>query len=179
MELSAISRNPLGAPASLLSTLRSYHHLQVDKHFHRREKTSAIPASLEPSMSIPQSICVGIELEFMVALQIPNSDAMTGETRWTCPTTPEAFLGLVMGDYKDIEPSCIHKVAGSPSRVASHLRHPALPKSLALQFFRSQIIAETFELGITSLLADQCLRLIFGSLFRSVTSPETALVSPE
>ncbi|KAF5628257.1 uncharacterized protein FTJAE_8874 [Fusarium tjaetaba] len=117
MELSAINRNPLGAPASsgcstasLLSSLRNYHHIQVDKHFHRREKTPAIPASLEPMMLIPQSICVGIELEFMVALQIPNSDAVTGETRWSCPTTPEAFLGLVMGDYKDIEPSCIHKV---------------------------------------------------------------------
>ncbi|KAK2135183.1 hypothetical protein NOF04DRAFT_1340382 [Fusarium oxysporum II5] len=97
-------------------------------------------------MPIPQSISVGIELEFMVALQIPNSDAVTGEARWACPTTPEAFLGLVMGDYKDIEPSCIHK-----------------------------IIAETFELGIMSLLVDQCPRLIFGSLFQSVTSPETAL----
>ncbi|KAF9773287.1 hypothetical protein IL306_008924 [Fusarium sp. DS 682] len=61
-------------------------------------------------MSIPRSICLGIELEFMVALQIPGSDAVAGETRWACPSSPETYMGLVMGDYRDIEPSCIHKV---------------------------------------------------------------------
>ncbi|RGP79650.1 hypothetical protein FLONG3_2204 [Fusarium longipes] len=55
-------------------------------------------------------ICVGIELEFMVALQIADSDAVVGETRWICPSSPETYVGLVMGDYTKIKPPVIHKV---------------------------------------------------------------------
>ncbi|KAL4722482.1 hypothetical protein ACLX1H_010359 [Fusarium chlamydosporum] len=61
-------------------------------------------------MSALDSICVGIELEFMVALQIANSDAVVGETRWTCPSSQETYLGLVMGDYRELAPPVIHKV---------------------------------------------------------------------
>ncbi|KAL6913252.1 hypothetical protein ACHAPO_003019 [Fusarium lateritium] len=61
-------------------------------------------------MSSLDSICVGIELEFMVALQIVDSNAVAGETRWAFPSSPEAYMGLVMGDYTKIKPSVIHKV---------------------------------------------------------------------
>ncbi|GKU01664.1 amidoligase protein [Fusarium langsethiae] len=61
-------------------------------------------------MSAFDSICVGIELEFMVALQITDTSAVVAETRWTCPSSPEAYMGLVMGDYTKIKPPVIHKV---------------------------------------------------------------------
>ncbi|KAF4966212.1 hypothetical protein FSARC_6097 [Fusarium sarcochroum] len=64
-------------------------------------------------MTTPNSICVGIELEFMVALQIPNSGVVADETRWACPSSAATFQGLVTGDFKDIEPSCTHKVCES------------------------------------------------------------------
>ncbi|KAF5670222.1 hypothetical protein FHETE_4594 [Fusarium heterosporum] len=64
-------------------------------------------------MAIPKSICVGIELEFMVALQIPDSDVVAGETRWVCASSAATHQALVMGDYRDIRPSCIHKVCES------------------------------------------------------------------
>ncbi|KAF4444790.1 hypothetical protein F53441_11048 [Fusarium austroafricanum] len=117
MALSTINHGPLRAAtpsccsaASLLFALRNYRRLQIDTNSPRQEK---LPATPEPSMVIPDSICVGIELEFMVALQIPNSDAVSGETRWTCPSSKEAYLGFVMDDYTGIEPSCISKVCES------------------------------------------------------------------
>jgi hypothetical protein len=64
-------------------------------------------------MTVPNTICVGIELEFMVALQIPNSDVVAGETRWACASSTATYQALVMGDYRDIQPSCIHKVCES------------------------------------------------------------------
>ncbi|KAF5025778.1 hypothetical protein F66182_2111 [Fusarium sp. NRRL 66182] len=120
MALPAINHGPLRAPISSarstthLSILRSYYqHLQTDTHFLYREKRSA---PLETGMAIPNSVCVGIELEFMVALQVPDSDAVAGETRWACPSSAATFQGLVMGDFTDIEPPCIHKVCESIAR---------------------------------------------------------------
>jgi hypothetical protein len=117
MALSAIDHGQLQASASsacstasLIFSLVNYHHPQGEIHTPYRDKRFAIPETI---MTAPNSICVGIELEFMVALQIPNSDVVAGETRWACASSTTTYQALVMGNYSDIQPSCIHKVCES------------------------------------------------------------------
>lgn len=116
MEVSAINHGPFRAqvssacsPASFLLSLKNYHNIRTDKYLTYKEE---IPATLDTNvkMEVPDSICVGIELEFMVALQILDSDAVVGETRWACPSSPGTYMGLVMEDYTEIKPPVIHKV---------------------------------------------------------------------
>ncbi|KAM0420786.1 hypothetical protein ACHAPT_011447 [Fusarium lateritium] len=58
-------------------------------------------------MSTPTSVCVGLELEFLVALSAAGGP---GEGRWICPTSKDDIDGLAIGDFKPMEAPCIHKV---------------------------------------------------------------------
>lgn len=116
MQVSTIKHGPLRAqvssvcsPASFLLLLKNYHSTQTDTDFPYREE---LPTDFDTTvkMSDLDSICVGIELEFMVALQISDTNPAWNETRWACPSTPEAYMGLVMGDYTIFKPPVIHKV---------------------------------------------------------------------
>ncbi|UZP41155.1 hypothetical protein NXS19_008971 [Fusarium pseudograminearum] len=111
MQVSTVKHGPLRAqvssvcsPTSFLLLLKNYHNTQADMDFPYREE---LPAHFDSTvkMSALDSICVGIELEFMVALQIADTNPAWNETRWACPSSPEAYMGLVMGDYTIIKPS--------------------------------------------------------------------------
>ncbi|KAF4974414.1 hypothetical protein FZEAL_8688 [Fusarium zealandicum] len=98
-----------GSTESFITSLIHSHHLQPNSRLFNRNRH---PPTRKPSMSTPSSICVGIELEFLVALQ-PKSSPATGDTRWACPMSAKALQGLVTGDFGAVGPSCIVKVCES------------------------------------------------------------------
>ncbi|RSL49388.1 hypothetical protein CEP53_009183 [Fusarium sp. AF-6] len=59
-------------------------------------------------MSTPTSVCVGLELEFLVAVSIAG--ASPGEGRWICPASKKDVDGFAIGDFRPAEGPCIHKV---------------------------------------------------------------------
>ncbi|KAF5012058.1 hypothetical protein FDECE_1879 [Fusarium decemcellulare] len=133
MASSTINREPWLArffscsPASLISS-RRYQHLPNEPQLPCRERQSPTQRT---SMSTPNSICVGIELEFLVALQQPDSGVVDGESRWTCPSSEKASQGLVTGDFQALEAPCIHKVcesiASNGVAVSCNLMPPLTP----------------------------------------------------
>lgn len=59
-------------------------------------------------MSIPASVCVGLEVEFLVA--ISTTGTPPGESRWICLASKKDADGLAIGDFRPMEAPCIHKV---------------------------------------------------------------------
>ncbi|EEU38213.1 uncharacterized protein NECHADRAFT_34537 [Fusarium vanettenii 77-13-4] len=59
-------------------------------------------------MTIPPSVCVGLEVEFLVA--ISTIEVPPREDRWKCLASKRDIDGLAIGDFSPMEATCIHKV---------------------------------------------------------------------
>ncbi|KAM6532842.1 hypothetical protein FALCPG4_005891 [Fusarium falciforme] len=83
------------------------------RHYRRRQRKPQLPylqriIATRKDMSIPASVCVGLEVEFLVAISTVGTPP--GEGRWICLASKKDVDGLAISDFRPMEAPCILKV---------------------------------------------------------------------